>query len=179
MLKPGGELYFSDLFSDRRLPEDMRTDPVLVGECLGGALYVEDFRRMMLRSGIGDYRVVSSSTIEPSNDALEARCRNAKFYSMTMRVFNLPALEDRCENYGQVAWYNGTMTHSPNRFVLDDHHVFETGKPMLVCSNTALMLTGSRFAKHFRVEGDTKVHYGLFDCDPDVNTIETSPGACC
>ncbi len=179
VLKPGGELYFSDVFSDRRLPEDMRTDPVLVGECLGGALYTEDFRRMMLRAGIGDYRVVSSSTIEPSNDDLEVRCRNARFFAMTMRVFNLPELEDRCEDYGQVAWYNGTMKYAPNRFVLDDHHVFETGKPMLVCSNTALMLTGSRFAQHFRVEGDTSVHYGLFDCGPDADMVDTNPGACC
>ena len=33
VLKPGGELYFSDVFVDRRLPESMRTDPVMVGEC--------------------------------------------------------------------------------------------------------------------------------------------------
>ena len=38
VLKPGGELYFSDVFADRRLPEAAQNDPVLVGECLGGAL---------------------------------------------------------------------------------------------------------------------------------------------
>jgi arsenite methyltransferase len=39
LLKPGGELYFSDVYCDRRLPDSVRSDPVLYGECLGGALY--------------------------------------------------------------------------------------------------------------------------------------------
>ncbi len=38
VLKPGGELYFSDVFADRRIPASLRNDPVLLGECLGGAM---------------------------------------------------------------------------------------------------------------------------------------------
>ena len=49
ILRPGGEFYFSDVYSDRRIPEDLRKDKVLWGECLSGALYIEDFRRMMAR----------------------------------------------------------------------------------------------------------------------------------
>ena len=55
-----------------------------------------------------------------------------------MRVFKLD-LEDQCEDYGQAATYLGTAD-SPHRFVLDDHYVFETGRPVLVCGNTADML---------------------------------------
>jgi ubiquinone/menaquinone biosynthesis C-methylase UbiE len=181
VLKPGGELYFSDVFADRRLSSEMREDPVLVGECLGGALYIQDFRRMMAKLGIQDYRVVTSSVIEPSNPDLERRCGNAKFYSMTVRLFQLPELEDRCEDYGQVAWYKGTMTDQPHRFALDDHHTFVTGKPMAVCSNTAMMLTDTRFAPHFRVDGDLTTHFGLFDCGPDdaVVSADADAGACC
>ncbi|MBV72104.1 MAG: methyltransferase type 11 [Myxococcales bacterium] len=181
VLKPGGELYFSDVFSDRRLSTDMKQDPVLVGECLGGALYVEDFRRMMSDLGIRDYRVIASSPIEPSNPELEERCGNVRFYSMTIRVFNLPQLEDRCEDYGQVAWYLGTIDNKPHRFGLDDHHIFLTGKPMPVCSNTASMLADSRLAPHFRIDGNTDVHFGIFDCGPDaaVQSSDASPGACC
>lgn len=39
LLKMGGELYFSDVYCDRRLPDRVVRDPVLYGECLGGALY--------------------------------------------------------------------------------------------------------------------------------------------
>ena len=34
LLKPGGEMYFSDVYSDRRVPEHLQNDPVLWGECL-------------------------------------------------------------------------------------------------------------------------------------------------
>src|SRR5262245_27316149 len=54
VLKPGGELYFSDVFADRRIPHALAEDPVLIGECLGGAMYVEDFRRLMADSGCRD-----------------------------------------------------------------------------------------------------------------------------
>jgi len=180
VLKPGGEFYFADVFADRRLTPEMKSDPVMVGECLGGALYFEDFRRILRDLGIHDYRVITQSPIDPQNPELELRCGNVKFYSMTVRIFNLPDLEDRCEDYGQVAYYRGTIPFSPHRFVLDDHHVFIKDKPLPVCSNTALMLTGGRFAEHFRVEGNLETHFGLFDCGPDSAVNSGSDvGACC
>ena len=39
VLKPGGELYFSDVYASRRIPEALKNDPVLHGECLSGAMY--------------------------------------------------------------------------------------------------------------------------------------------
>ena len=46
VLADGGEMHFSDVYADRRLPAAARADPLLVGECLGGALYIEDFKRL-------------------------------------------------------------------------------------------------------------------------------------
>ena len=42
LLKPGGEMYFSDVYADRRVPAAMAEDEVLYGECLSGALYWND-----------------------------------------------------------------------------------------------------------------------------------------
>ncbi|CAI7928281.1 unnamed protein product [Closterium sp. NIES-54] len=47
VLKTGGELYFSDVFADRRIPKHLQQDKVLFGKCLSGALYLEDFCRLM------------------------------------------------------------------------------------------------------------------------------------
>jgi ubiquinone/menaquinone biosynthesis C-methylase UbiE len=41
VLKPGGELFFSDVFAGRRVPSHLAQDPLLLGECLGGALYLD------------------------------------------------------------------------------------------------------------------------------------------
>lgn len=165
VLKPGGELYFSDVFADRRIPAPLAQDAVLLGECLGGALYVEDFRRLMSSSGCRDARVVASAPLALNSPQLEAKAGNIRFSTMTIRAFRLE-LEDRCEDFGQVATYLGTLPEGPHAFNLDDHHRFQAGKPLPVCGNTADMVGKSRYARHFRLTGDKSVHYGLFDCGP-------------
>lgn len=182
VLKPGGELYFSDIFADRRLPAHLARDPVLVGECLGGAMYREDFRRLMRELGFKDIRLAARSPVGVRDPDIQAAVGNATFESLTLRAFRLD-LEDRCEDYGQVATYLGTMPHAPHAFELDDHHRFETGRPMRVCGNTADMLAETRYAPHFRVDGDKSVHFGLFDCAPDTAGTATTEaggsGSCC
>lgn len=180
VLKPGGELYFSDVFADRRIPAPLASDPLLLGECLGGALYVEDFRRLIARAGCQDARVVSSSPLAINNPDLERRIGFVRFHSMTIRAFKLD-LEDRCEDFGQVATYLGTVPEHPHAFDLDDHHHLETGRPMLVCGNSADMLGKSRYAPHFRIDGEKITHFGLFDCapPPPKPAGESTGGACC
>jgi ubiquinone/menaquinone biosynthesis C-methylase UbiE len=177
VLKPGGELFFSDVFAGRRVPAHLAQDPLLLGECLGGALYIEDFRRILRGLGCLDYRVVTSRPITLGNPEIERRAGMIPFFSKTVRAFKL-ALEDLCEDYGQVAYYNGTVLESPHQFVLDDHHVFKTGQPMLVCGNTAAMVGETRYAEHFRILGDRSVHYGPFDCAPAPSGAAPA-GACC
>lgn len=72
VLKPGGELYFSDVYSDRRVPQHLVDDPVLFGECLSGALYWNDFLTIARRHGFNDPRLVSDSRITVSNKKIEA-----------------------------------------------------------------------------------------------------------
>ncbi|MDQ2771163.1 MAG: methyltransferase domain-containing protein [Bacteroidota bacterium] len=181
VLKPGGELFIADVFADRRVPETLRQDPVLYGECLSGALYTEDFRRLLLRLGINDYRLMSRRRLTINNPEIEAKVGNIGFYSLTVRAFKLE-IEDKCEDHGQVATYLGTMPGQPHQFVLDDHHTFETGRPMLVCGNTAAMVADTRFGEHFRVLGDTSQHFGLFACGPSPVALaagEAVSGSCC
>jgi len=180
VLKPGGELYFSDVYVDRRLDPALRDDPVLLGECLAGAMYRDDFRRLMVELGCRDFRVIASTPITVGNPELEARLGSANFHSTTIRAFKLD-LEDRCEDYGQVAWYRGGIVGQPHAFVLDDHHRFEIHRPMLVCGNTASMIGESWLGKHFTVVGDRSVHYGLFPCGPETAKVEpvAKGGACC
>ncbi|MCQ9205740.1 MAG: methyltransferase domain-containing protein [Omnitrophica bacterium] len=182
VLKPGGELYFSDVFSGMRIPKHVKDDPILYAECMGGALYIEDFRRMLNSLGCRDYRIVSKRPIVFKNPELEAKAGMIDFYSMTVRAFKLDALEDICEDYGQIATYLGTIAGCPHRFMLDDHHIFITDKPMLVCGNTAAMLSETRYGKYFEVKGDKKSHFGPFNCSPvsiKTENKESLGGGCC
>jgi len=180
VLKPGGELYFSDVFADRRPPPDLADDPVLHGECLAGAMYVEDFRRLLQSLGCPDYRTVSRAQTVIGNPAVESRVGRIGFQSMTIRAFKLDSLEDICEDYGQVAVYLGTDPEQPHSFALDDHHLFETGKPMLVCGNTAAMVSETRYAQRFHLIGDRSRHFGRFDCGAAARTTPPiAMGGCC
>ena len=76
VLKPGGELYFSDIFSDKRIDKKLCQDPVLVGECLSGAMYIEDFRRVLRESGCLDYRIVAKSSVEISDNKIYKMSRH-------------------------------------------------------------------------------------------------------
>jgi hypothetical protein len=147
---------------------------------LGGALYVEDFRRLMRTVGWEDFRYTSISPIALSNDEVFAKVGMVNYSSRTVRAFKLDVLEDICEDYGQVVYYLGTIPGHPHSFDLDDHHRFFTGQPMLVCGNTAAMVGDTRFGVAFRVEGNRSVHYGAFDCSGGGSSDDCgcAPGCC-
>jgi arsenite methyltransferase len=48
-----------------------------------------------------------------------------------------------------------------------------------VCGNTFDMLAQSRYAAHFDLHGDKRVHFGLFDCGTAPATAAAAAGACC
>lgn len=173
ILKDGGEFYFSDIYADRRIPEEIRKDPVLYGECLGGALYWRDFERLARKAGFSDPRVVSRRVLEIKNPDIQKMIGNITFYSITYRLWKIAGLEDACEDYGHVAIYRGGIKESPFKFVLDLNHVFEKDRPERVCGNTALMLAGTRFRKFFEVIGTFNKHFGPFpDCSINVDDRE-------
>lgn len=163
LLKPGGEFYFSDVYADRRVPAEVRDDPVLYGECLGGALYWKDFERVAHATGFGDPRLVEDRPLLVTDPALAARTGSIGFYSATYRLFRLSGLETACEDYGQAVIYQGSIPESPHRFVLDKHHDIAAGKVFPVCGNTWRMLADTRFRDHFTFIGDFSRHYGLFE----------------
>ena len=162
LLKQGGELYFADVYCDRRLPDDIRSDPMLYGECLGGALYWNDFIPMAKQAGFLDPRLVTSRPIDVDDDAMRQKLGQAQFFSATYRLFKLDALETACEDYGQAVLYKGGVAEQPDAFALDGHHLIERGRVFPVCGNTWRMLANTRFAPYFDFIGDFSRHYGIF-----------------
>jgi len=174
VLKEGGELYFSDVYCDRRLSQKAREHEVLWGECISGALYTEDFKRIALKVGFTDPRVLSQGPIVVKDPKLLEVLGEATFSSVLFRCFKLKSLETLCEDYGQVATYNGGILGSSHAYDLDDHHHFVRGKPMLVCGNTASMVQETRLSPFFTVQGDRSTHYGLFPCGAATSSSSSS-----
>ena len=187
LLKPGGELYFSDVYADRRVPQALIDDPILYGECLSGALYWGDYNTMAMAAGFGDPRVVEHRLLKIIDPALKAKVGPIRFASVTARVMKLENLDAACEDYGQAVIYRGGVEGMETVFDLDVEHSIEKGRVFPVCGNTLAMLKETRFASYFEVVGDGNTHFGLFPgcAAPDVfaETIsESGPapvGGCC
>ncbi len=185
LLKPGGELYFSDVYSERRVPEALRSDPVLHGECLSGALYWGDFVVLAKSSGFLDPRFVTSRPLAIEDREVEARLDGIAFHSATYRLFKLDGLENQCEDYGQAVRYLGSVPGQERVFELDRHHQIEAGRVFPICGNSWAMLADTRFARHFEFFGDFSTHYGVFpDCGVPVpfgasDKASPSAAACC
>ena len=180
LLKPGGELYFSDVYSNRRVPVSLQKDSVLWGECISGALYWNDFVNIAKRAGFADPRLVEDSPITINNAKVQKTIinsgnENLEFYSATYRLQKLDNLEPACEDYGQAVIYKGTIQPNPqasacaketasSTWTLDKHHVFEAGKIHPVCGNTYNMLyCHPKLKDHFEYIGTFDKHYGIFE----------------
>lgn len=180
VLRFGGEMYFADIYADRRLPRRLYDDPLLRGECLGGALYWRDFERAARRAGFVDPRIVSARPLAVENEDIRTRVGNIRFYAITYRLWKIAGLEDACEDYGHTAVYLGGIAESPNEFALDNGHVFEKNRPERICGNTALMLSQTRFKDYFEVSGSFKEHFGSFtDCGATGRDKQSGPSDCC
>ncbi len=168
VLKQGGEFYFADVYADRRLSAEAACDEVLIGECLGGALYIEDFRRIMAEVGFFDVRVASCAPVVVNDPELLSLVPDVTFYSITVRAFKIPAMEDRRENYGQLATYNSKC----GKLTLDVDFSFPAGVPIAVDSNTAAILRDSRYSRLFTVSKGGP-HSGLFALQTEGGALES------
>ena len=183
LLRPGGEMYFSDVYADRRIPAALLEDPLLYGECLSGALYWNDFLELSKTAGFSDPRLVDDRPLAIENNEVQAKVSGMNFYSATWRLFKIPDLENSAEDYGQSVAYRGTIQENPDVFDLDKHHRMEAGVRVAVSGNTWRMLASTRFAPHFDFDGDYNVHRGIFDKTGNglPFTVENAPGSsgCC
>jgi len=162
LLKEGGEFYFSDVYSNRRLPKHIKENKVLHGECLGGALYANDFVRFAIEAGFVEPRMVSAKEIEITDESMKQLVGKTKFYSITYRLWKIEGLDSVCEDYGQSAIYKGGIPECEVEFQLDSNHLFEINRPEHVCKNTADMLSKTRYKKYFDIIGNTEIHFGEF-----------------
>ena len=175
VLKPGGELYFSDVYASRRLPEELRDDPVLHSECLGGATYAEDFRQLMRKAGWPHFVWTVDDPMYVGDLAIETRVGFTSFRSRTIRAIKCDGLEETEEDYGQHATYLGGMPEMPRYFDFDSELRFVKGKPRAISGNTARMLEASRYGKFFEIS-KPRLHRGAFDAERAQQALEVRRG---
>ncbi|XP_068445123.1 arsenite methyltransferase-like [Clinocottus analis] len=145
VLKDGGELYFSDVYSSGRLTEEIKNHKVLWGECLGGALWWKDLLQLAEEVGFSPPRLVAASIITVDNKVLQDILGDFKFVSATYRLFKVPKGNTKpCQ-----VIYNGSITGVEDCFQFDCQYTFKVNNVVEVDGEVATILTQSRFKEDF------------------------------
>ncbi|CAL1601945.1 unnamed protein product [Knipowitschia caucasica] len=152
VLKDGGELYFSDVYSSGRLTDEIKKHKVLWGECIGGALFWEDLVQLAEEVGFSRPRLVTASTITVDNQDLQDILGDFKFVSATYRLFKLPKASSKpCQ-----VIYNGGIAGVESCFPFDCQYTFKAEEVREVDGDLANILRSSRFAEDFTFEPSGK-----------------------
>ncbi|XP_072240455.1 arsenite methyltransferase [Leuresthes tenuis] len=145
VLKDGGELHFSDIYTSGRLTEEIKNHKVLWGECLGGALWWKDLLQLADEVGFSAPRLVTASIVTVDNKELQDILGDFKFVSATYRLFKIPKGNAKtCQ-----VIYNGDITGAEDHFEFDCQYTFKTNEVVEVDGEVAAILTHSRFAGDF------------------------------
>ena len=159
VLKDGGEFYFTDVYTDRRIPRELASNPEWLAARLGGALYIEDFRRLAQAAGFMDPRhLITFKT--PLSSAEAAAFGDVSFATITSRLINTNLTEDICESFGEKITYLGTLTDFPDYFLFDKDIKFPAGVECTVCGNVTGTVGTNRYKEVFEVTIDRSCHIG-------------------
>jgi radical SAM protein with 4Fe4S-binding SPASM domain len=157
VLKDHGRAVIADIVSDEEVPQAMRADGQLWGECISGALSEEALLATMERTGFYGVSVLKKS--------FWREVEGVRFYSVTVRGYKFKKQAD-CRYVGQYATYLGPM-----KLVLDEEgHTFPRGVPVEVCTDTATKLRAAPYTDAFVVAEDPNAGADVVTeptCDPD------------
>ena len=109
--------------------------------------------------------MLDSAPIDVKDPQLIDLVGEARFTSMTYRLFKLPGLlESLCEDYGQVAVYKGRSRATDTRINWTTTTASRQGGPCW-CVGIARRWSATRWlGEAFCVTGDRSRHFGLFPC---------------
>ncbi|XP_031153181.1 arsenite methyltransferase [Sander lucioperca] len=149
VLKEGGELYFSDMYASKVVPDHMKEDTVLWGEGMGGSLFWQDLISLAHSVGFSTPYLVSASQIEIYNSELKAKAGDVSYASGTYRLFKLPQSQVVSE---ATVTYKGTVADFLDQLDFDSSHCFKKDVAVEVNGEMAAILQRSRFFPDFKIQ---------------------------
>ncbi|KAF7668860.1 hypothetical protein LDENG_00282820 [Lucifuga dentata] len=149
VLKEGGELYFSDMYASKVIPDHMKQDSLLWGEGMSGSLFWKDLISLAHSVGFSTPRLVSASHIVVHNSELKAKTGDISYASGTYRLFKLPP--DPVKSKAKVV-YLGSVADFPDELNFDSSHRFKKDVAVEVNGELATILQCSRFSSVFKIE---------------------------
>lgn len=136
ILKPGGRFLIADIISEKKVPEEMQNNKELWGECVSGALTLNEFLDYAGNNKFKGLRV--------QKDYLWKEVAGIKFYSYTIEGFKHVPNENTSCCKSLYATYAG-----PFDSVTFQGTVFPMNVPVEVNEDTAQLMSAHSYAGQF------------------------------
>ena len=164
VLKDHGRIVVSDIVSEREIPQNLRGNKELLGECIAGALTEAQFLSYLEQTGFYGIEVLGK-TYWKSIEGLD-------FYSISVRGYKFEKTAG-CVFIGQHAVYKG-----PYKYIIDEEgHVFPRNQAVEVCTDTAQKLQAAPYTGAFTIMEPGENTNASFSCTPKGNG--NGNGSCC
>jgi len=140
ILKPGGRFVIADIISEREVPEEMRNQREMWGECVSGALTLSQFLSAARPHGFHGFQI--------KKDYLWKIVQGIKFYSYTLSACKSPESKTASFRGDFTATYAGpfdSITHSGSNYPV--------GVPIEIDESLAEIMRTSPYCAHFIVTG--------------------------
>ena len=153
ILKPGGRFMIADIISDKVVPNNMRNNRELWGECISGALTMDEFLNITHKAKLRG--------IKFKNDYLWKIVNGISFYSYILEG-NKFVKTDETHGNNHTATYSGPFTS-----ILFENINYPLGVPIPIDKNTANILSSYPYDENFII------------VDPDNKPFKHPKGSCC
>jgi ubiquinone/menaquinone biosynthesis C-methylase UbiE len=138
VLRDRGRFCISDVVAEEVVPEQMRDDDELWGECISGALKEDEFMETARSAGAYGLEVLSRS--------LYRVAEGIRFYSIVLRGYKFVKGAE-CLYRGHFAIYNGPFSKISD----DDGHNFPAGVMVEICTDTLEKLQSPPYKGFFSI----------------------------
>lgn len=163
-LKDHGRILISDVVSEVELPNEIKEDKQLWGECLGGCVTENQLISYLEQAGFYGVEILGKTFWKT--------VQNINFHSVSVRAYKHKKL-DQCIYKGQRAVYRG-----PFKVIIDDEgHVFPRNQEIEICTDTASKLCKPPYKQFFNViESNGDIESSC--CTPKDDTLSNGSSCC-
>ncbi len=145
VLKDFGRIVISDTITEQALPEGMKANPRLWGECVSGALTEKEYLAKLEQAGFYGLSILKKT--------LWKEVEGYRFYSAVIRGYKFEK-KASCNYVGQWATYLGPM----QAVVDEEGHLFPRNQAVQVCTDTAAKLQKPPYQQAFVItQGEASV----------------------
>jgi len=157
ILKPNGRFLIADIISEIEVPEEMRSNKELWGECISGALTLKEFLDHASNNNFNGLLI--------KKDYLWKEVANIKFYSYTIEGFKYESNRNLSNTKPVLATYAG-----PFDSVMFQETTFPIGIPIPLDKATAELLSSHSYKGQFIItdpetEKPTEINTESSCCD--------------